>query len=103
MYIYKNGMRFLAEDKVKAGYHSHSDITVKIGKNVLKTFRVHVDGNVRAGTLIPFKLTFQKVNFVKMNGSVLTPKIDYILCDNAAIAFTFGLISSDKVEIEGLT
>lgn len=104
MYVYKNGMRYLAEDKAKnVGYHFHNDLTVKIGKNVKKTLRLHVDGAVKAGSVIPFNMTLQKIMAVRLNGSSLQPKIDYVLQANSAIAFTFGLISSDKVEIEGLT
>lgn len=103
MYVYKNGMRFLAEDKTKEGYHYHNDISVKIGKNIIRTLRLHVDDRLGAGVPIPFKTTLKKIHFVKLNGQILTPKIDYIINNNAAVAFTFNLISSDKIEIEGLT
>lgn len=104
MYVYKNGMRFLAEDKVKEGFHYHDDISIKIGKNIVRTLQLHVDVRLGAGVPIPFKIKLKKVNFVKLNGHVLTPKIDYVINNNnAAVAFTFNLISSDKIEIEGLT
>lgn len=105
MYIYKDGMRFFVADEGTKGegYHFHKDITSKIGKNIVRTLRLHVDGRLGAGVPIPFKIQFQKVTSVKLNNLNLTPKIDYIIRNNAAIAFTFNLTGSDKIEIEGLT
>lgn len=104
MYVYKNGMRFLAEDKAKEeGFHTDSDISVKIGKNTRRTLRLHVDVKLTAGAQLSFKTKLQKIYHVKLNGYALTNKIDYIIYNNMAIAFTFNLISSDKIEIEGLT
>jgi len=103
MYMYKNGMRYLAESKVKDGFHFHNDISVKIGKNIVRTIRLQIDGRLSAGALISFKTQMKKIHFVKLNNSKLTHSIDYIIENNEAIAFTFNLIDKDKIEIEGLT
>jgi len=106
-YAYKNGMRYLiTEDNEntdkEAGYHYHSDISIKIGTNLHRTIRIHAKDRHGAGKFIPFKVKMQKVNFVKLNNQILQYKIDYVVRDNSAIAFTFNLMSSDKIEIEGI-
>jgi hypothetical protein len=103
-YQYKNGMRYLVTEEDKnntAGYHFHSDISAKIGTEGVRTLKLHVDTKVSAGAYIPLKVKLKKLHSVKLNRYALTPKLDYILKDNSAIAFTFNLTASDKVEIEG--
>ena len=102
-YQHKNGMRYLAADKIKpnAGYHFHSDISARIGTGSVRTLWLHIDGKVSAGFYIPLKVKLKKLHFVKLNKYKMTPKLDYILKDDSAIAFTFNLTASDKVEIEG--
>jgi len=109
-YAYKNGMRYLIteepdasiESNKESGYHYHSDISIKIGTNLHRTIKIHADDRHGAGKFIPFKVKMQKINSVKLNNQILQPKIDYIIKDNSAIAFTFNLMSSDKIEIEGI-
>lgn len=106
-YAYKNGMRYLIteenENKDKeTGFHYHNDISIKIGTNLHRTIRIHANDRHGAGKFIPFKVKMQKVNFVKLNNQILQYKIDYVVRDNSAIAFTFNLMSSDKIEIEGI-
>ena len=102
-YVFKNGMRYLAEDTIKEGYHYHSDISVKVGTNVVRTLKLQILKRHRAGELIPFKVSMQKVHLVKLNGQILQHKIDYVIeNENSAVAFTFNLITNDKIEIEGI-
>ena len=97
-------MRFLTQEKAKEkSFHTDSDISVKIGKNVRRTLRLHVDIRLSTGVHLPFKSKLQEVYQVKLNGYILTNKIDYYIHNHTAISFTFNLISSDKIEIEGLT
>ena len=106
-YAYKNGMRyFITEDNEnkdkETGFHYHNDISIKIGTNLHRTIRIHANDRHGAGKFIPFKVKMQKVNAVKLNNQILQYKIDYVIKDNSAIAFTFNLMSSDKIEIEGI-
>lgn len=101
MYIYKNGLRCLVSDKVKDGFHIDKDISAKIGKNQVRTIKLCVD-RMKAGTHIPFNVTFQKITSVKLNNQELVLKIDYVVYNNSEIAFTFNLISSDSIEINGV-
>lgn len=105
-YVYKNGMRFFvsaeSEKPKEDGYHYHNDISVKIGTGLPRTLRLHVHDRHGAGIFIPFKVKMERVNCVKLNNQKLQHKIDFIIKDNEEIAFTFNLISSDKIEIEGI-
>lgn len=102
-YQHKNGMRYRAADKItpNVGYHFHSDISARIGTGSVRTLWLHIDNKVSAGFHIPLKVKLKKLHFVKLNNYKLTHKLDYILKDDSAIAFTFNLTASDKVEIEG--
>jgi hypothetical protein len=103
-YVFKNGMRYLAEDKVIDGCHYHSDISTRIGKNIVRTLKLGVNGRHGAGVPVPFKIEMQKIHFVKLNNQILQHKIDFIIADdNRSIAFTFNLVDSDKIEIEGIS
>jgi len=103
-YVYKNGMRYLAEkedSKLHVGYHYHRDISAKIGTNVIRTLSIYIDNRVGAGTWIPLKVKLKQINFVKLNKYALTNKLDYVVEDNSAVAFTFNLTLTDQIEIEG--
>lgn len=102
MYVYKNGMRYLAEDKVSDGFHYHNDISVKIGNNTPRTIVIHLDKRVGAGVPIPLKVKLKKIHGVRLNNGILMARLDYVIRDDV-IAFTFNLVPSDKIEIEGLT
>jgi len=104
-YIYKNGMKFqVTEEKSdrEPGYHYHNDISIKVGTGLPRTLRLHVHDRHGAGVFIPFKSRMNKINAVKLNNQILQYRIDYIINDNSAVAFTFNLVSSDKIEIEGI-
>lgn len=101
-YVYKNGMRYLVKkEEDTTGYHSHSDISAKIGTNSVRTFNFHIDSKISAGVYLPFKVKLKKINSVKLNNYKLTAKLDYVLKDNSSIAFTFNLTAKDKIEVEG--
>ena len=102
-YQHKNGMRYRAANKEtpNAGYHFHSDISAKIGLRSIRTICLHITDRVSAGFYIPIKAQLKTLHFVKLNNYTLTHKIDYILKDDEAIAFTFNLTTNDKIEIEG--
>lgn len=103
MYAYKNGMRYIVEDKAKEGYHFHNDIAVKIGKNTLRILPMHVDGRLGAGVPVSLKTKLSTINCVKLNSCKLTPHIDYAIDETENnIVFTFNLSGNDRVEIEGL-
>jgi hypothetical protein len=103
MYIYKDGMRFIAEDRAKTkGFHTTNSIH-KIGKNVKRTIKIKIEDRLSAGAPLLFQTKLQKVYSVKLNGYTLTPRMDYSIRNNEAVAFTFNLVATDKIEIEGLT
>jgi len=102
VYVYRNGMRYLAEDKAKDGFHFHNDISSKIGSNIPRTIKIHLDKRLGAGVQIPLRVKLKKISSVKLNNAILTARIDYIIRDDA-ISFTFNLVTNDKIEIEGLT
>jgi len=95
---FKNGFCFVPKEKLKDGFHFHRSLAVRLGDNYIQKDMLHIDKRLGAGVYVP--INFKKVNKVKLNNFVLTPKIDYIAKDSK-IAFTFNLNSSDKIEIEG--
>jgi hypothetical protein len=102
MFTYKDGLRFLAKDKIKDGYHS-SNFKDKVGKNVKLSIRIKPKHNVLTGSAINFKPSLQRIQTVTLNGHPLISKIDYVVRDEDTIAFTFNITTRDIIIIEGLT
>jgi hypothetical protein len=94
-------MRYLKAGEKAAGYHYHAGISTKMGSTRARTVVIHVDARLGAGQYIPLNETFQKIASVKLNNQELTHKLDYLVKDNAAVAFTFNLTSRDTVQVEG--
>jgi hypothetical protein len=101
-YVNKNGMRFVVQESVKEGYHIHEDISEKLGANLHRVVKIHLDQHISAGLPIAFRAPFKSIKKVRLNNYQLTPKIDYIVTGQT-IAFTFNLTDRDKIEIEGFT
>lgn len=90
MYIYKNGMRFLANKK---SY-------IKLGKE--RKVSLKIEGKVGTCEPISYNLDINEVKAVTLNKFKLTPRIDFVIdLDKKTILFTFNLRKGDVVGIEG--